>query len=225
MPVMDGFEATRQIRALGKQLKTSPIILAMTANAMEGDREECLAMGMDEYVAKPVTIDGLLQLLSKLLPDRLVEFKTHELRFQLERSSRTTGLISEDATKAVPSAQPPDDRILDTEMLTANFGWESACRLLTMFAEGTPGILDKLDKAIAKEDTAQAKANSHELKGYCSTISMHEMAALSKQIGDVTRAQNWSQARQLFQQLVAAFEKVRCEIESTIMSSTTSSPP
>jgi len=222
MPVMDGFEATRQIRALGDQLKTTPIILAMTANAMEGDREECLAMGMDEYVAKPVTIDGLLHLLSKLLPDRLVDFKTHDIRFQLERSSRSTNLISEDATKVPQPSAQSSDKALDTEMLTANFGWESACRLLTMFAEGTPAILDKLDKAIAAADSAQAKANSHELKGYCSTISMHEMAALSKQIGDETRAQNWSEARKLFEKLVAAFDKVRQEIESTIMISTTS---
>lgn len=222
MPVMDGFEATRQIRALGKQLKTTPIILAMTANAMEGDREECLAMGMDEYVAKPVTIDGLLHLLSKLLPDRLVDFRTHDIRFQLERSSRSANLISEEATKVAPPSAQPSEKSLDTEMLTANFGWESACRLLTMFAEGTPAILDKLDKAIAAADGAQAKAHSHELKGYCSTISMHEMATLSKQIGDQTRAQNWSEARKLFEQLVTAFDKVRQEIESTIMISTTS---
>ncbi|HEY9683985.1 MAG TPA: response regulator [Drouetiella sp.] len=230
MPVMDGFEATRQIRALGPQLKTSPIILAMTANAMEGDREECLAIGMDEYVAKPVTIDGLLFLLSKLLPDRLVDFKTHDIRFQLERSSRSATVVAEEAKAPAPATtQPtlstlstqPSDRTIDTEMLTANFGWESACRLLTMFADGTPAILEKLDKAITNTDSAQAKANSHELKGYCSTISMHEMAALSKQIGDATRSDDWTQARQLFAQLVTAFEKARKEIESTIMSSTT----
>lgn len=224
MPIMDGFEATRQIRALGSQLKTTPIILAMTANAMEGDREHCLAIGMDEYVAKPVTIDGLLHLLSKLLPHRLVEFKTHDIKFQLERSSRSTGsttLMSEELTKSSPPAVQRESS-LDTEMLTANFGWESACRLLTMFADGTPAILDKLDKAIASHDSAGAKANSHELKGYCSTISMHEMATLSKQIGDATRTQDWSEARQLFEQLVDAFETARHEIESLTMISTTS---
>ncbi len=221
MPVMDGFEATRQIRALGAQLKTNPIILAMTANAMEGDRENCLAIGMDEYVAKPVTIDGLLHLLSTLLPNRLVEFKTHDIKFQLERSSRSTTLMSEDMSKGTtPSMQR--ESALDTEMLTANFGWESACRLLTMFVDGTPAILDKLDKAIASQDTALAKANSHELKGYCSTISMHEMAALSKQIGDATRTQDWSEARQLFEQLVGAFETARREIDSLTMIPTTS---
>ena len=68
MPEMDGFEATRQIREMEKkgQIKKLPII-AMTANAMEGDREECLAAGMDEYITKPVNKDKLKEILENFL--------------------------------------------------------------------------------------------------------------------------------------------------------------
>jgi two-component system, sensor histidine kinase and response regulator len=223
MPVMDGFEATRQIRALSKELETIPIIIAMTANAMEGDRENCLAIGMDEYVAKPITIDGLKQLLSKLLPNRLVEFKTYDIRFQLERSSRnTTTVMSEEMTKT-RSNEPVQRRALDTEMLTTNFGWESACKLLRMFADSTPAILAKLATAIGNKDLPTSKATAHELKGYCATISMHDMAALSKQIGEATRNQEWAEAHQLYEQLVDAFEDARREIETLTMTTTTSS--
>ncbi len=62
MPEMDGLEATRQIRKL-LQSDTRPFIIAMTANAMQGDREKCLAAGMNEYISKPIKIETLVQAL------------------------------------------------------------------------------------------------------------------------------------------------------------------
>jgi signal transduction histidine kinase/ActR/RegA family two-component response regulator len=67
MPELDGFEATAQIRATEEPGRRTPII-AMTASAMHGDRERCLAAGMDDYVAKPVRIDGLRTVLERWLP-------------------------------------------------------------------------------------------------------------------------------------------------------------
>jgi len=67
MPEMDGFEATRRIRALdgsGRQVT----VVAMTANAMKGDREMCLSAGMNDYVAKPVVIETLGRVLQHWLP-------------------------------------------------------------------------------------------------------------------------------------------------------------
>jgi CheY-like chemotaxis protein len=69
MPEMDGYEATRAIRSLEDQDKVRARlpILALTAHAMEGDRERCLAVGMDDYLAKPVTKEDLQNALEKWL--------------------------------------------------------------------------------------------------------------------------------------------------------------
>jgi CheY-like chemotaxis protein len=68
MPELDGLEATRQICARW-QSADRPRIVAMTANAMQGDREMCLEAGMDDYLAKPIRVDELILALEKV-PER-----------------------------------------------------------------------------------------------------------------------------------------------------------
>jgi two-component system sensor histidine kinase/response regulator len=68
MPELDGYETTRRLRALDGPAAKLPV-MAVTAHAMAGDRERCLAAGMNEYATKPLTLDRLSQGLCQLLPE------------------------------------------------------------------------------------------------------------------------------------------------------------
>jgi CheY-like chemotaxis protein len=67
MPVLDGYQVARKIRESEKETLRQTGIIALTANAMKGDREQYLAAGMDGYVSKPFSFEGLLQAISEIL--------------------------------------------------------------------------------------------------------------------------------------------------------------
>jgi CheY-like chemotaxis protein len=67
MPIMDGIIATKKIREIEQSTNTSTPIIAITANALAGDKEICLAAGMDEYISKPFQVEILIQKITKLL--------------------------------------------------------------------------------------------------------------------------------------------------------------
>jgi len=72
MPEMDGFEATKEIRKIEEKSQSQRVVIvALTANAMQGDKEKCLQAGMDDYISKPVNLDSLENVLAKWLPEKI----------------------------------------------------------------------------------------------------------------------------------------------------------
>ena len=92
MPVMDGIEATHQIRQLEAETKRHIPIIGMTANAMKGDREKCLAAGMDDYMSKPISLPDLNRMLEqwttpgRFPPEKAPEKATEKVTGQVEES-------------------------------------------------------------------------------------------------------------------------------------------
>ena len=150
MPEMDGFEATRQIRTLEQQSGQHLPIIALTANAMKGDREACLLAGMDDYLAKPFDLKQLHTILSKIAPP--IPVCNGEVVSQLAAIKR------------------PEE---ETSLLQ---------RLVTLFAEDAPKLLQQLRQALKSNDLTQIAEAAHALKsssanlgslqfsGYCAEI-------------------------------------------------------
>jgi signal transduction histidine kinase/DNA-binding response OmpR family regulator len=151
MPIMDGHEATKQIRLLEQTTGAHVPIIAMTAHAMKGDREKCLEAGMDDYIAKPLHKQELLQAIC-------------------EQTTRKPLPIGE----ALASASAPisSNGELDVEAALRQMGGDKDlfCELCRLFLQESPALLDSVRTALAQSDSTAVYRAAHKLKGTVSTI-------------------------------------------------------
>jgi PAS domain S-box-containing protein len=192
MPEMDGFEATAEIRRLENNLKHT-VIIAMTANAMEGDREKCLAAGMDDYLSKPVKLETLHQIL-----EQWIVFTDKPVRILPEGSNNhsqeeTLEIVDASVLADLASLQQPGKPNL-------------VHKLTNLFIEGTTKNLSALRNAAAEADPVAIKREAHSIKGSSGNIGARQMAALCKELEQ--KAHLNTEAEFLISQLERGFKKV-----------------
>ena len=166
MPVMDGLEATRRIRAL-PGFERLPI-LAMTANAMAGDRERSLAAGMNDHVTKPIDPDALFEALLRWLPP---EESAPQAPAPAPAAPRGAGLAADDPLATVPGLDAADGlrRVLGRR--------EAYVGLLRTFAAGQAAVPDAIRSALADGRKADAERAAHTLKGVAGSIGARQLQA------------------------------------------------
>ena len=164
MPEMDGFEATAHIRKQDQQHGRHTPIIALTAHAIEGDRERCLAAGMDDYVSKPIN-PGLL--------------KAVLARWQPDRTCVTPEVPAPAATVSIPADTPPDGTLaadtptyaiglpFDLEEALARVDGDRAFlnEMAEIFLNEYPHFLVQIQTAIANENCEVLIYAAHTLKG------------------------------------------------------------
>ena len=169
MPVMDGFEATRRIRAGGAG--SAVPILAMTASVLLGDRELCLAAGMNDHVGKPIDVAELYAKLAKWIagPDAAAEVDIPP----------APAAVRETATVAVL------DRVAALARLAGNVDMYQ--RLLTRFREDQADAVTRMRAALSESDRNTARRHAHTLKGLAGNIGadtlMQKAAAAERALG------------------------------------------
>lgn len=167
MPKMDGYQATREIRKL-KDTKISQIpIVALTANAMKGDREKCLAAGMDDYMTKPLKTEILKDMLEKWLSIR----KNFDLEKKKEagEGSQTVDLNTLRGLKDLQQAGKPD--IIQ--------------KLITLFIESAESILSSIGQAAKNKDFKALAEGAHNLKSASANLGAFNLASLCSQLEEL----------------------------------------
>jgi two-component system, sensor histidine kinase and response regulator len=147
MPVLDGYEATREIRNREVGHRRVPIV-ALTAHAMKGDDLKCRAAGMDDYLTKPVDRERLENCLERLLADKPIARNS-------EDTSATAAVIDADA--------PPVDLVALRVLVEGDAAFER--ELIDTFIDSGNAALGELAKAIAADDSPDIGRLAHRLKG------------------------------------------------------------
>jgi CheY-like chemotaxis protein/HPt (histidine-containing phosphotransfer) domain-containing protein len=201
MPVMDGLEATRRIRDPQSAVPDHAIpVVAMTASAMSEDRDACLAAGMSDFLAKPVSIDALRQVLRKWL-------------------ARET---SPDQTATEPASLPPaiadEAMVFDREgMLDRLMGDDDLeTRLVDAFLLDLPRQIESLQDFLAKRDAPNSRIQAHSIKGAAANVGGERLQRVaiamerSAESGDLAAiASRMGELREQFQALRHAIEEER----------------
>jgi CheY-like chemotaxis protein/HPt (histidine-containing phosphotransfer) domain-containing protein len=170
MPELDGLAATRAIRT-GKAAVLNPgiPIVAMTAHAMRGDRERCLEAGMNDYIAKPVSIRTLAAVLDKWLPR--------------EGGAAPAMPAAPSGKRLPPSVSGPGQPVFDRAGMLARLmdDRELADKVIAAFLGDMPRQIGVLRDCVASGDAAGAGRQAHTIKGACANVggdAMREAAML-----------------------------------------------
>jgi len=191
MPEMDGMEATRRIRERQREPVPHPhfqrpvVIIAMTANAMQGDREKCIAAGMDDYLPKPVRPEGL-QTMLELHGPKLANPAAAPLTPSENSSNKPMPLSPGPVITVLPAPQSPlvEQPPVDLERLNefAGGNLENFNELVGLYIKQTTDQLQQMRSAFQEGDVERLSRVAHSCAGASATCGMSAIVPLLRQV-------------------------------------------
>ncbi len=194
MPEMDGLEAARRICQRWPAEKR-PRIIAMTGNALMGDRERCLQAGMDDYISKPVRIGELQSALERWGPMR----------------PRKTDTSFVSRLKPVPVESLLDQTVIaELRDMPPSDGMSMLQELVDLFLEGAPQRMAQIGKFIA--DPPNLAFHAHALKSMSLNLGAKRLVEISQKLEEMGRAGTVAEAPALLKELEAAFLQTKVHL-------------
>ncbi len=218
MPEMGGMDATRAIRERQKQRARFPnykspiVIVAMTASAMQGYREKCLAAGMDDYIAKPVGLEDVRAVVERWAA---VAARTDEpaLAVNPEQVSGSAGRAASPSTTTAPPAE--DAPVGMSRLLDLTSGDPANLRELTaLYLSQTQDQLEQLSAAVKAGMAGEVRRLAHSCVGTSATCGMRGLVPLLRELEREGFEEKLTNAAELAQRASEEFERIRLFLEA-----------
>ncbi|WP_234121093.1 response regulator [Clostridium hydrogenum] len=169
MPVMDGYECTSKIRDMDESKKHTTIV-AMTANAMEGDYKKCIEAGMDDYISKPINFDTMFNIIEKNAKEREITGDYNRIiEDNIDYFARDTGLEKDDAKE-----------------------------ILEDYVKCLPDLIFSINAAIDDKDFNKLARVSHELKGSSGSLRIMSIYELAVKLEEAAKKQEIEKCIEIF---------------------------
>ncbi|WP_145410524.1 ATP-binding protein [Paenibacillus xylanexedens] len=187
MPIMDGLEATRKIRAMEQdEMRHTVPIIAMTGNVMDGEKDKCLAAGMNDFIGKPFTLEALSNIIQKW-----------------QNTSEHREILNMSIVNEIAELNSEGDQTL-LEML------------LEMYRSETPGKIEVLRRHIVSGDHLAAAEVAHDLKSGSLSLGIEYCSALFARIEQLAKQGETIKAEPLLNQLMPAYKEACSALEKVI---------
>jgi CheY-like chemotaxis protein len=188
MPEMDGFEATGEIRQMEKKTGRHMPIIAITAHAMKGDREQCLERGMDDYVSKPIQAKDLSEAINRQL-----------------------GKVAVPQPEVLPNNGLDGKAVFDKNILLDRLGGDEELfkEIIRTFLDDAPFQVENLKGALAENNLSQLEKQAHTLKGAAMNIGGNALQTVAFALELSGKNRDLNQARPLVPNLEKEFERLK----------------
>ncbi|MFT5082126.1 MAG: signal transduction histidine kinase/CheY-like chemotaxis protein [Lentisphaeria bacterium] len=224
MPGVDGFETTRIIRRGNAGVCRPKIpIVAMTANAMKGDREKCLNAGMDDYIPKPVDPDLLDRKLAHWTRSEIIALSPENA------SSRNDVIESSEAVKAASISPLSQAVTTESDEFSDLPHWakqdlytrvrekkERAAMLIGMFLQDMPARLTKIERSIVEKLSQETAELAHEIKGVAANLGAYRLQSLAGRAEDLAKEKHMENMHHLSQKIQEEYDIVALALRSEL---------
>ncbi len=216
MPVLDGFQATAALRSDPAAACRQVPIVALTANALTGDRERCLAAGMDDYLAKPYTRVELESLLARWLPAEAGGAQATDAGEAGGETQATEANLPRRAGRAAPLASIDPAVLEQYRELDPAGGFALAEQLVRVYLQTAGALVDEMRRASGNDDPESLRRAAHTLKSSAANVGAARLAELSLALETAARQGELGSGRTILADLTAEHSRVCAALQGLL---------